>query len=395
MAVLDIAKYYQAAHLTRLIDWCRNGHYKRWVEIEQQICPIALSRAPWCYNVLPSKMKKHPIIGPTLLIAAKICKNPKFSTKCSPLIPILGNPGFIPGTGGVVFNKLKERGKVQASHFLQKNTWPSIEDLTKRRGSYELSFWQALQLSYFLRSLGQPYNFRRQLTKFEQYCEDEEPIQRVSSKMYRLLISPQEDFELPGLGKWERDLGRVFSQNQRKQIIYLALYSSTSTRIQESNYKLLSQWYYKQVKLHKFSKDNSEYCWRCGLEQGTTLHIFWSCVKVRDYWKEVQRIVQKFTERQIPDDPALYLLHSSQIPMQEYKKSVICHLINTAKTGITLQWRESRAPSIARWLNRVREIGAIEDLILSTRNKREQYEETWSRWNQFMKSEEGKRLLEE
>ena len=200
---------------------------------------------------------------------------------------------------------------------------------------------------------------------------------------------------MPGINKWERDLGRKFSLTQRKHIICLALNSSVSTRIQESNYKLLNQWYYTPVKMHKFSIENSEYCWRCGLEQGTLLHIFWSCVKIRKYWLEVQRISQKFTEIQLPDDPAFFLLHSSQIPVRAYKKSVLCHLINAAKSGITLQWRDTRPPSITRWLNRVREIGAIEDLVLSARNKREQYVETWTGWNQFINTEEGRRISED
>lgn len=38
--VPDLYKYYQAAQLSRIIDWCRYGDSKRWITIEQQISPI-------------------------------------------------------------------------------------------------------------------------------------------------------------------------------------------------------------------------------------------------------------------------------------------------------------------------------------------------------------------
>lgn len=66
VAVPDVFKYYQAAHMGRLVDWCRHGEFKQWVDMEQQLSPVPLRRAPWCYNELPPTLRKHPIIGPTL-----------------------------------------------------------------------------------------------------------------------------------------------------------------------------------------------------------------------------------------------------------------------------------------------------------------------------------------
>ena len=70
-------------------------------------------------------------------------------------------------------------------------------------------------------------------------------------------------------------------------------------------------------------------------------------------------------------------------------------MINAAKAGIPLHWKDTKPPSVLDWLNRVREIEAMEDLFLSAKNKKKQYEETWKSWNLFRNSEDGKRLLEE
>ena len=73
----------------------------------------------------------------------------------------------------------------------------------------------------------------------------------------------------------------------------------------------------------------------------------------------------------------------------------MCHMINAARVGVTLRWRDLCLPSIAGWLKRIQEVGAMEDLVHSAQNRRTQYEEIWSGWNIFTRSEEGKRLLEE
>lgn len=63
LAVPEVCKYYQAVHLSRLIDW--NGHQdiKLWVQLEQAQSAISLCRASWCYNALPRDVKNHPLIG--------------------------------------------------------------------------------------------------------------------------------------------------------------------------------------------------------------------------------------------------------------------------------------------------------------------------------------------
>lgn len=64
-AATDAFKYYQAAHLGRMIDWCRHTEFKPWIDIEQA-SSVPLCRASWCYAALPASLKTHPIIGPTL-----------------------------------------------------------------------------------------------------------------------------------------------------------------------------------------------------------------------------------------------------------------------------------------------------------------------------------------
>lgn len=97
----------------------------------------------------------------------------------------------------------------------------------------------------------------------------------------------QKDTKLRGSLGWERELNLTFSDNQRHHILRFTHKSLIYTKIQETNYKLLTRWYRTPVLLHKFFPATSDICWRCGEERGTLLHIFWSCPKMVDFWKTV------------------------------------------------------------------------------------------------------------
>lgn len=73
----------------------------------------------------------------------------------------------------------------------------------------------------------------------------------------------------------------------------------------------------------------------CREERVTLLHIFWFCPKLDHYWKEVQRLIQQFTDFPVPDNPVFFLLHCSSIPVRIYKKSVLRHFINANKKPVS------------------------------------------------------------
>lgn len=110
------------------------------------------------------------------------CQTSRLSSIQSPLIPILGNPGFPPGIAPGLFRNLLERGCFQTSHFLISDNWPTVSTLMQLGGRNGLKFWQALQLSHYFRSLGPSANFQRQRTPFELYCEDGDPLSNTLSR---------------------------------------------------------------------------------------------------------------------------------------------------------------------------------------------------------------------
>lgn len=90
-----------------------------------------------------------------------------------------------------------------------------------------------------------------------------------------------------------------FSITQQQHILRFTYKSSICAKTQETNFKILTRWYRTPVKLQKIFPGTSDQCWRCKADKGTILHIFWTCPKLQHFWTEVQRILQKLTEREI------------------------------------------------------------------------------------------------
>lgn len=139
------------------------------------------------------------------------------------------------------------------------------------------NFRSGMQLHHFLHSIANPSQFSRSLTTFEDYCLDEGVLPQVLSKTYALLNFPSDQPQLSFLQKWEVDLNQSFTVLERQNILRFSLKSSICTKIQETNYKILTRWYYMPQLLQKYYPTTTDRCWRCQTDRGTLLHIFWSC----------------------------------------------------------------------------------------------------------------------
>lgn len=277
LAVPDVRMYYKAIHLGRLIDWRRHQESKLWTQIEQTQCEIHLNRAPWCYTCLPTDIKQHPLIGNTSKICAQIISKSPLSSSNSPLYPILENPRFLPGVEDVVFRRLGETGRFQASHFSVAGRWYTIAELSDPVGPFRLDFLRARQLGHFLHSLKPPVHNEQSLTTLEELCNTSGTITHTLSLTYSLLNTPQEDFIPPGILKCERELNCHFNTTKRQHILKFTHKSSICAKIQETNYKIMTRWYRTPALLHKLFPATSDLCWLCGADRGTLNPIFWSC----------------------------------------------------------------------------------------------------------------------
>lgn len=103
------------------------------------------------------------------------------------------------------------------------------------------------------------------------------------------------------------------------------------------------------------------------------LHIFWDCLKLRPFWREVTCTIKHLTNVSLEDNPAACLLHLSERPIKKYKASLTIHLLNAARACIPLCWRSENPPSKSLWFTKVNELRDMEDLTATLHNREETF----------------------
>lgn len=65
MGIPDFRAYYQATHLTRIVDWHCHSVAKEWVSLGYALFPIPLKFSPWIpWGSCPTSLKRHPLLVP-------------------------------------------------------------------------------------------------------------------------------------------------------------------------------------------------------------------------------------------------------------------------------------------------------------------------------------------
>lgn len=84
---------------------------------------------------------------------------------------------------------------------------------------------------------------------------------------------------------------------------------------------------------------NRKIYWRGCHALENLAHIWWDCPKVKKYWKEVLSLIKEHMTIEVPEDPLHGLFHSIKTPINQYKNSLLPHLINAAKCLIPQHWQ--------------------------------------------------------
>ena len=220
-----------------------------------------------------------------------------------------------------------------------------------------------------------------------------ERIEGATSQSYKKLITASPDFIDPYKEKWEKELGCLITPAQWEKACCFSHKCSLSTKIQETSYKIRTQWYRTPVVLHRWSEQNTSICWRCGSSQGTFLHIWWDCPVIESFWKEISKWTRHITETTLNLDAACCLLHINHFPYRKYKKSLTRHMLNAAKSLIPIHWNTKVAPTTKDWLDRIGYIYEMEETVAIKLERNDIFQKMWSPWKTFTVSSDYKDLM--
>ncbi|CAH2325000.1 Hypothetical predicted protein [Pelobates cultripes] len=79
-------------------------------------------------------------------------------------------------------------------------------------------------------------------------------------------------------------------------------------------------------------------------------------------------------------EPLPMLLNHTQIPLGRYKKTLIRHFLNAAKSLIPARWKSPVVPTITQWIEKVDEIYNMEILTAELRGMQDRCTRLWTPW---------------
>lgn len=141
----DLQRYYWTVQMTRVVDWRIHNCCKDWVNLEWLISETELCSIPWFSkkSVLPN-LHTHPLIGTTLHAFDSYSLSVKcmcFSATACSIIPIRGNPDFLPGLAKTYLSQEWPYAEMQVKHFFRRSKFIRQQDLAVLSNTKSFCFW--------------------------------------------------------------------------------------------------------------------------------------------------------------------------------------------------------------------------------------------------------------
>ena len=349
--------------------------------MEEILSRTQLNRNIW----IPPKMRElstntHNITRNVFRIWDTILRREKWEYN-SPLIPLAGTNFFPPGNG-TRFGK--HLGEKKLKDIVTRGKIKLRQEIKIGEGEQSMSEWEYMQLKHFVSTLPQPIREDKTLYPIEKICSMDKPLIHGISKVYGILTELETQEALPFLEKWESDIGKKIDKTQMIGAVYN--HAADITTI-EANYKCMVRWHMTPSRMNKIHPRNSELCWRNCEQKGTTLHIWWDCPRMQEYWKEILKYIAEITGETILCSPLTCLFHGTEKTKKQYGTTLVPVLLNAAKALIPKNWLHPKRPSIKEWIERVEYIEEMEYLACRELGEEDRNRMVWEKWKVFKSTE--------
>ena len=203
---------------------------------------------------------------------------------------------------------------------------------------------------------------------------------KILSKLYHIFLSMNSHNSLQIKRRWEEEMNMPISQDTWRQVCTEAHLTTNSNTWKEFKWKIITRYFRTPEIVARMGSTHSSSCWRnCGAHSANHTHIFWSCPKLRVYWKEVFDALEVVFQLNIPREPTVALL--GMIPegvVGRAKKYLFNILITAALKSITIRWLKPDPPTYNIWIQKLWDLYQMEQITYTLRLQRSLFVGRWS-----------------
>lgn len=210
----NFKRYHKASLLTRVVDWHIHEKFKDWINLEKPWAKGALLYVVGLpYNELPSAIKSHPLIRPTIQCLGESVKLTSISSIPGPMTLIKNNAAFPPESDIGFLRTLAADPHPRAYQFFTQGVLCTKSELTSKEPDLPLPTWSYLQARHFLDDPRTREIYDHNLTAFEKLCISSPPQKHLMSNIYSILTNAGPD-HISSLSKYGKRDKQTLSPNQ-------------------------------------------------------------------------------------------------------------------------------------------------------------------------------------
>lgn len=130
-------------------------------------------------------------------------------------------------------------------------------------------------------------------------------------------------------------------------------------------------------RLSKIFKDSTNRCWRLCDQIGNLHHVLWKCPQISLFWENIAILISELIGHYKPLTPELALLNIGLETYHVSIRTVIAHVLFTARVSLTSKWKTLAPPTIRDIITRVNIQCQYEKLLAFKRFKASQFIKAW------------------
>uniref|UniRef100_G1KW51 Reverse transcriptase zinc-binding domain-containing protein n=1 Tax=Anolis carolinensis TaxID=28377 RepID=G1KW51_ANOCA len=260
----------------------------------------------------------------------------------------------------------------------QETNLKSYEEIKKLEPSLTwLNYWQ-IKESY---KVNKKEGFETKDTCWDRILKADKKI--IKLLYQQLLMWDTEEVQVKEvMVKWVKEVGHSINLAEWEKIWKRNLKFTYSIELRENWYKIFYRWYITPERLAKFSKGKGDgKCWKCGKHNGDFMHMWWGCKRIKKYWQEIQKEMEKILQIKFDLKPEYFLLGITNFHMDLNTEKLFTYMVTAARICLAKLWKTKETPSVEKWTVRLIDIKNID--LLTQKVSQNVSTRQWTDWDKL------------